>query len=295
MPQTAPFAGISVGGVSRPKATSPVPVASNSLAVGARPVTGSYVRGNVMPGSAATVGQGVQAGGGGVAASGGSAPGVAAPQVAPLVNTATQDPNMRDFMGSIKDRIGVMTQREGQVDPNLQTQVDRLGSRMSSDTRQRATDFAAQDINARARASQNALKENLARRGIRSDTGYAMERGGQIDDQARRENARSAAGIALADEGRLDNLTLGGQQIMAAPGQFGLQREQMTNSLLPAQLQGATANASNLLADRNLNLQQYNAANNYNLAAAGQGQAARDAQLANVLAFTRLGMLGNQI
>jgi hypothetical protein len=185
-----------------------------------------------------------------------------------------------------------MTDREGQRDYNLEAQVNRLGQRMSSDTRQRAQDFAAQDVNARARASQSALKEQLARRGIRQDSGFAMERSSQIDDQARRENARGAAGIALADEGRLDNLTLGGQQIMSAPGQYGLQREGMTNSLMAPWLQAAQANAQQGLGDRGLNLQQWQAGNNFNLAASGQGQAAQDARLANILAFTKLGMSG---
>ncbi len=280
----APLFGSS--GSSKPaptRATSPL---GSTPAGGSGPVSGGISYGPSPTQALSNLLSGSGGGGGG-----GAAPAI---QTTPLVNTAQKDPGLTEFTNSIKDRIGTMQGREGQGDPNLQTQVDRLGNRMSSDTRQRAQDFAAQDINARARANQTMLKEQLARRGIRGDSGLAIESGQKIQETAQREAARSAAGIGLADETRQDALTLGGQQIMSAPGQYGLAREGMTNSLFPAQLQGASTQAATGLADRNLNLNQWQAANDFALRGNEQALNAETQRLANVLAFTKLG-IGNQI
>lgn len=210
-----------------------------------------------------------------------------------LNNTAQNNPELTGFMDTIRDRIGTQAGREGQGDANLQTQVNRLGERLGSDTRQRATDFAAQDINARARAAQNGLREQMARRGIRQDSGVAAELSANVSNTAMRENARSAAGIGLADEARKDSLVLGGQGIMAAPAQLELQRQAQTNSLYGQAGSAAQAVAGQNLADRNLNLQQFNSQNQQAQAANDSAQRAYDNRIAQLMAFTDMGINNN--
>lgn len=230
-------------------------------------------------------------GGGGVAYNpppSAPAPATAAPvQMTGLPNNAQRDPDMTAFMQQMRGRIGQQMGREGQADPNLQTQIDRLGQRLSTDTTQRAQDFAAQDIGSRARASSEGLEEEMARRGIRG--GIQNELSTRLRETGLRESARSAAGIALGREAQLDQLVLGGQGIMAAPGQMAFAREGMTNDLLGAGFGQAGAIAGQNLADRTLGVNQWGEQNRFNLGAASLAQTGRDAEIARLMALTRMG------
>jgi len=265
--------------------------------------------GGTRPGGAPTFGGGMTAGGGGgsipgvAPISGGDIPGVtshggggsapapaAAPVQAPaLPNTAARDPEMSAFMQQMRGRIATSTGRETGTDPHLQTQINRLGDRLSGDPRQRAQDFASQDIGARARASEAGMREDLARRGIRGDSGVAAELSQRTRDKAMQESARSAAGIALGREAQLDQLVLGGQGIMAAPGQMARAREGMTNQLMSTGFDQAGAIAGQNLADRGLGLNQWQAQGNFNLGAANLAQSGRDNEIARLMALTRMG------
>jgi hypothetical protein len=209
----------------------------------------------------------------------------APPPLAPpptLTNTVAPNPDLTKAMDAMNIRVQQLQANEGKADPNLTKQVDRLDDRMSSDTRQRQADFAAQDIKARARASQGALKEAMARRGMMG-SGVESGEAAKIDAQAQRDMARSSAGIAMDDEKRLDALTLGGQQIMSAPSQLALQQTAQTNSVLPLQLQAALAPTQSAQAQQGLNLQQYQTqaqlAQNAQQMAQNQADRERQAQL----------------
>jgi hypothetical protein len=216
----------------------------------------------------------------------GAAPGGGGGGGGPLVNNAAADPNLSQFQTDIRNRIATSTGRETQGDPLLQEQVGNLRNRMSADPRQRAQDFAAQDIGARQRAGQAGLSEDMARRGIAGDSGAAMELRSKINETAMKESARSAAGIALGRERDLDALTLGGQGIMSAPGQYGLQREGMTNQLMGLQGDAARSLANQGVSDRSLGLQQWIA----------QGQDSRaDQQLSQQSKSDQLNMLAQMM
>lgn len=219
----------------------------------------------------------------------GSGGGGAVPQMTGLPNSAQRDPEMTSFMQQMRGRIGQQMGREGQTDQNLQTQVNRLGQRLSTDTTQRAQDFAAQDIGARSRAAAEGQQEDLVRRGVRGDTGMAAELNTRLREKGLQESARSAAGIALGREAQLDQLVLGGQGIMAAPGQMALAREGMTNELLGTGFNQAGAIAGQNLADRTLGVNQWGEQNRFNLGAASLAQTGRDAEIARLMALTRMG------
>lgn len=216
------------------------------------------------------------------------------PPLAPpptLTNTAQANPDITASMSHIRDRAAELRDRENQKDPNLELQVDRLGDRMSSDTRQRAANFAAQDVNARARGAQKALTSTLARRGI-TGTGVEDDQRANIEGAAQRENAHNAAQIGLADENRLDALTINGQQIMAAPGQQKLAETSQTNSLYPLELSAATGNASDMRAQQNLAQNQWSAQAGQANTAQAQADARNQAYIAQLLAFSKMDQPG---
>jgi hypothetical protein len=241
---------------------------------------------------------------------------VAAPQIANPTASLAPPPNLANITGtnphlagqqsSIEARTAQLRAREGQADPNLQLQVNRLGERLSSDPREQAQRFAAQDIDQRARAAQTALTQTLARRGI-GGTGAEAQLRSQVEGQAQREKARSASQIGLQREQALDALTLGGQGIMAAPGQYQLQQQAQTNQLYPLGLQAAQGQVGAQQGAQNLALNQWQAQNQaaqgaQNLAlnqwqaqqqAQQQAQAAQDQRqnqyLAQLQAFSQMG------
>lgn len=284
---SAAFAGFNPG----PPKSKTKGVLASAPKMPAMPGSQPYVMNGPTPSSSAVggglVGTTAPAG---VGAAGGAGGGGAAGSYSatPLQSTAQTSPDMAQFQNDIRDRLSTLRGKEGQGDPNLQTQVNRLGDRMSSDTRESAQNFAAQDVGGRARAANAALTEQLARRGIRNDTNFAAEQQQQIETNAMRENARNAAQIGMGHEQRLDALTLGGQQIMSAPGQYGLARENMTNNMLPLALQGANSVANQNLADRGLNLEQWKAQNQINLASRDQDLRAGDSEMAKWMAIQNM-------
>lgn len=173
---------------------------------------------------------------------------------------------LQGAQGLAQQRYGQLQGQENQVNPLLMEQVQNLRNRMSNDTTQQATDFANQNVRQQAGAAQRSLTEDLARRGMRGDSGVAAQLGGQISADAQRQMAGNAANIGLQRQANLDQLVLGGQGIMAAPGQQQLAQQQMTNSMIPeiGGLAGQQANYQ--LGQQGLTNQAYGLANT----AAGQ-------------------------
>lgn len=191
---------------------------------------------------------------------GGGAPAQAPTAAPPILNTAQANPDMEGFLGQYKQKLNATLARPN-MDPNLQTQVDRLGQRLSTDTTQHAIQRAGGAIRDQASAQQAALKTNLARRGI-GGSGAGDQLSQNIDARSQRAQAGSASDISLGRERDLDALTLGGQGIMSAPGQFGMQRDNQDLSGISGGIGAANQGAQLQLGQQGLGLQQWQAANN---------------------------------
>lgn len=174
-----------------------------------------------------------------------------------MTNTVTYDPAQREFMEKMHQRIDQSTQREGQPDQYQQESINNLRGRMSADTTQRATDVTNQRVNDAAAGSQKALTADMARRGIRGDSGVAADLSSRITEQAQRQKAGNAAQIQLGREGQLDALALGGNAALQAPSQRNLQQQNLTNNLIGNQGQAMNQNTQNQLGSQRLGLEQY--------------------------------------
>lgn len=211
-------------------------------------------------------------------------PAPAAP--AALTNTAQANPDVQSFLDQYRKRLEQQSGREATPDPNLQTQVDRLGQRLSTNTTQRAIDVANSDVKARTGAANEALTTDLARRGVLG-TGAEAQLRQRITEAGQRESARNAANISLGRERDLDALTLGGQGIMAAPGQYQLQREGMTNATLGAGADLARTGAQLAQGDRSLALNQWQTQQQTAMQQAELAQRQRDQELAQYMTMMR--------
>lgn len=180
-----------------------------------------------------------------------------------LTNVGAVDPQIQAAIGKLAARTEQQQGKEGAVDPNLQTQIGRLDERLSTDTTQRAVDRATGRARSAAAGMQGALSEDLARRGV-SGGGYEGRRRSQISDAAARATAKAAADIEMGELARKDALVLGGQQIMAAPGQERLTREGQTNALVKEGVSAAEIPARLGLEQQGLGLRQYEAQNRAN-------------------------------
>lgn len=216
----------------------------------------SYPGGNAPGMMYASGGTGVVSGFGGGAPSAPAQP----YQAPPIANTAQANPDMQGFLGQYKNKLNTMLTRPN-TDPNLQTQVDRLGRRMSSDTTQHAIQRAGGAIRDQGSAQQAALKTNLARRGI-GGSGVGDQLSQNIDARTQRAQAGSASDISLGRERDLDALTLGGQGIMAAPGQYSMGRDNQDIGAIAGGVSAANPGAQLQLGQQQLGLQQWQAGQN---------------------------------
>jgi hypothetical protein len=188
------------------------------------------------------------------------APAAAAPVSAPPTNTAQVNPDMQGFLEQYKNKLNTTLMRPN-TDPNLQTQVDRLGQRLSSDTTQHAIQRASGAIRDQASGQQAALKTQMARRGI-SGSGVGDQLAGNIDARSQRAQAGAASDISLGRERDLDALTLGGQGIMAAPGQYSMNRDNQDLSGIAGGVSAANPAAQLQHQQQQLGLQTWQAGQN---------------------------------
>lgn len=204
---------------------------------GIRAAPGAKWKPAVQAGGAGSSGAGGGGGGGGLTiqsaaqamAAAAGAPGAGAPPTpvpggggGPATTQVQLSPGVGSAIGEASAELARLKARP--PDPNLQKQIDRLEARMSSDTTGRAIDKAGSAITDAAAARKSAFRTEQARRGTLG-TGVGDQGEGQINAAADRLKAGSASDIALGREAQLDALTLGGQGIMAAPGQLDLARE----------------------------------------------------------------------
>ncbi len=208
-----------------------------------------------------------------------AAPAYAPPSAPPPTNTAQVNPDMQGFVDQYKRKLN-STLSQPRIDPNLQTQVDRLGQRLSSDTTQHAIQRAGGAIQDAGSAQHAALKTNLARRGLGGE-GAGGQLGSNIDARTQRLQAGSASDISLGRERDLDALTLGGQGIMAAPGQFSMARDSQDMSGIAGGISAASTPAQLQLGQQNLGLQTWQAGQN-------QSGSAQDRAFAQWMALQKM-------
>jgi hypothetical protein len=210
--------------------------------------------------------------GGGYSASAAPVPAV------PVSNVAQVNPDMAGFLDQYKNKLN-SNLAQPNTDPNLQTQVNRLGQRLSTDTTQHAIDRAQGNIRDQAAGQQAALRTRNARSGV--EGGAAMQMGQNIDARSQRAQAGAASDISLGRERDLDALTLGGQGIMSAPGQFTQNKNNTDLGQIAGGIGAANTPAQLQLGQQNLGLQQWQAGNN----ASNQNQ---DRQMAQWMAMMKM-------
>jgi len=154
-------------------------------------------------------GTGVGGGGGGGVGTGGGA------STANILNvTAAPSPEMAAATAAWKKRMADAEAAAATPDPNLQAQIDAYQKRLSSDTTQRDIDRATSTIRSQAAGAGAKADITAAEKGLGQGFGA-----GSIGEAAQRAAAGAAADITSNREKALDALVLGGQEIMAAPGQ----------------------------------------------------------------------------
>lgn len=158
--------------------------------------------------------------------------------------------------GGGKPGVGPTSTNTAQQDPNIQALLDRYNSRFDESNAARATDRAVGGIADAAALLTHDAQAGLAARGASGSGVAAAHIKRQITDPALRAATGAATDIAMGEQSRLDNLTLGGLGVSSALGDAAR-------------------------ADRGLNLQQYNT--DAQLAAAQNQQ-----QMAQVLAFMNM-------
>jgi hypothetical protein len=115
-------------------------------------------------------------------------------------------------------------------DPYLQEQVENLRKRMGEDTTKRATEQAQSNIRDQMAGMLEGGEEEAARRGV----GPGGAGAGQISEAGLRAGAKAASDIQMGQQKRLDELTLGGQGIMAAPGAQRMAKQAALSDFLKA-------------------------------------------------------------
>lgn len=196
----------------------------------------------------------------------------------PVTNTAQTNPDMAGFLDQYKNKLN-QNLAGPNTDPNLQTQVDRLGQRLSADTTGHAIDRAQGAIRDQAAGQQAALRVRNARAGV--EGGVAAQLGQNIDARSQRAQAGAASDISLGRERDLDALTLGGQNIMAAPGQFQQNKNAADLGQIAGGIGAANTGAQLQLGQQNLGLQQWQAGNN-------ASNANQDRQMAQWMALMKM-------
>jgi hypothetical protein len=207
----------------------------------------------------------------------------------PLVNNVQNNPGLESALAAAAARARQLQAQEGRPDPYQQESIRNLRNRMSADTTQHAIDRAGNAIKTQAAGMQTALDAQMARRGL-GQSGLAARGASGLTEAAQRDQARSASDISLGREQQLDALALGGNSILQAPSQLGLQQQGLSNTALGLQMQGAGALANQGLAQQGYGLQQWQAQNSAAMQAQQLQQQQQQMQWQQLMAL--LGLTG---
>lgn len=153
----------------------------------------------------------------------------------PLVNNATTDPYLKEYLDTWKRRAGELQADEG-----------RLRAESDARTKQLVTQ-ATGDISDRAAGANAALSEDLARRGVAGSGVETGQRSG-ISGASQRQQARAATDITLAQNQAYENQKLA--------------RQQQQNAFIASGLSAAGSIGNNMLDQQRVGLQQQALQNN---------------------------------
>lgn len=241
--------GLGVGGKKQPQPGGPpvltAPGGGGRAAVA--PTGGG--RGGSVAVTPSVVGVGPVGGGGGSGPFGAGGPPAA-------TNTAQNNPAVSLWLEKIGREFEAAPR--GGADPYLEESIGNLRTRQSADTTERAIQRATGQIKDQAAGQKAMLASGLGRRGL-AGSGAAEKLSKRVDDDAARREAAAATDITLGRERDLDSLAIAGHNILASPSTLSLARSGQLQNLLSAGMGGANTLAQIGLADRSMNLQQWQA------------------------------------
>lgn len=177
-----------------------------------------------------------------------------------LQNTTKTDPNLQAQLDAYKKQLAYNQGQQAKPDQNLQWQIDQYKSRLSNDPTQAAINQSTEAIQDMSAGADTQADEMAARRGI-GGSGLDARSHAAISDAAQRQQAKSASDITLGRQAQLDALTLGGQGIMSAQGQYGLAQQGLNNNYVLGGANLAGAQGQLALGQQGLGLQQWQAQN----------------------------------
>jgi hypothetical protein len=113
------------------------------------------------------------------------------------------------------------------ADPYLTQQVDRYNSRFTNDPTKQAVEHSTLGIMDAAALGAADMKGQMGSRGVLNSGAGATFLQKRVFDPAQRAAAGAAGDIAIKRQKQLDDLTLGGTDIMKAPSQLGVQNREL--------------------------------------------------------------------
>jgi hypothetical protein len=113
--------------------------------------------------------------------------------------------------------------------PEVDWLMDKFKGRFDSSVKTRAQEGAADAIRQVGAGLEGEMNNDLASRGI-DDTGAASKAIGKIKAGTASDVRRAMTDIEVADQARLDNLTLGGAHLAALPTQLMHQGQYLNNA-----------------------------------------------------------------
>lgn len=167
-----------------------------------------------------------------------------------LTIASQQSPELQKNAQLFEAQLAKLQQQGQKVDQNLQFQIDEYKKRLGEGPTTRAIEQSASAI----RDQMAGLSNEAEMAGAAGGRGQGFMAGG-IGEAAQRALAGSSANIALGRQGQLDQLLLGGQQIMQAPGQREMAYDTLSSNFFGNAPYQAAANYG--LGSQQLGLQAY--------------------------------------
>lgn len=172
-----------------------------------------------------------------------------------FTNATQNDPNIKKATDAMYASYAQQAAQANQLDPFQQESIANLRRQQGTDQTQRATNQATsaiRDFGAGQQEAANVRKAQMGQGGGAS---------GQIAQSAQRAQAKAAADIQMGEQGRQDQLALGGASILNAPSQLGLARQGQANGVLGSLYGGANMQGNLALGQQGLGLEAWKAQN----------------------------------
>jgi hypothetical protein len=191
-------------------------------------------------------------GAGGASGSGGAggAGNFSIPAPGNLSLTAERSPDLEKAQADYEARRADLAAKSAKVDSNLQFQIDEYKKRLGEGPTTRSIERAASAIRDQAAG----MSSDAATAGAAGGRGSGFQAAG-IGEGAQRALAGASADITLGRQKQLDDLVLGGSEIMGAPGKRELAYDTLGSDLFSRNPYGASADYG--LAEKKLGLDAY--------------------------------------